>query len=104
MTDELSRRDWMKIVGAAGAGSMLATHSAAAGTAEAAAPATNAARAEILPLTSTSEVFVPPRGRAFNKFSFDFPEPSVAFDNLRFAFIRSEEHTSELQSRQYLVC
>jgi hypothetical protein len=87
MTDELSRRDWMKIVGAAGAGSVLATNSAAAGTAEAAAPATNAARAEILPLTSTSEVFVPPRGRAFNKFSFDFPEPSVAFDNLRFGFI-----------------
>ena len=77
----------MKIIGAAGAGSVLATNSAAAGTAEAAAPATNAARAEILPLTSTSEVFVPPRGRAFNKFSFDFPEPSVAFDNLRFGFI-----------------
>jgi len=87
MTDELSRRDWMKIVGAAGAGSVLATNSAAAGTAEAAAPATDAARADILPLTSTSEVFVPPRGRAFNKFSFDFPEPSVAFDNLRFGFI-----------------
>jgi hypothetical protein len=87
MTDELSRRDWMKIVGAAGAGSVLATNSAAAGTAEAAAPAANAARAEILPLSSTSEVFVPPRGRAFNKFSFDFPEPSVAFDNLRFGFI-----------------
>jgi hypothetical protein len=87
MADELSRRDWMKIVGAAGGGSVLATNSAAAGTAEAAAPAADAARAEILPLTSTSEVFVPPRGRAFNKFSFDFPEPSVAFDNLRFGFI-----------------
>ena len=87
MADELSRRDWMKIVGAAGAGSVLATNSAAAGTAAAAAPAADAARAEFIPLTSTSEVFVPPRGRAFNKFSFDFPEPSVAFDNLRFGFI-----------------
>src|SRR3712207_6862331 len=28
----------------------------------------------------------------------------VAFVRLRLAFGRSEEHTSELQSRQYLVC
>jgi len=41
----------------------------------------------ILPLTSTSEVFVPPRGRAFQKFSFDFPEPSVEFSGLRFGFL-----------------
>lgn len=41
----------------------------------------------IQPLTSTSEVFVPPRGRAFNKFSFSFPEPSVAFGGLRFGFL-----------------
>src|SRR4051812_49273513 len=41
---------------------------------------------EILPLTSTSEVFVPPRGRAFMKFSFDFPEPSVAVGDYRFGF------------------
>src|SRR3712207_6925261 len=25
-------------------------------------------------------------------------------DDLRFLYVRSEEHTSELQSRQYLVC
>ncbi|MFI5207290.1 MAG: hypothetical protein ACHQX4_04645 [Gemmatimonadales bacterium] len=43
-------------------------------------------RSPILPLTSTSEVFVPPRGRSFQSFSFDFPEPSVAFGGLRFAF------------------
>lgn len=72
----------MKLLGAAGAGSVLS------GRADAAPErARGAARADILPLTSTSEVFVPPRGRGFNKFSFDFPEPSVAFDNLRFAFI-----------------
>ena len=40
----------------------------------------------IVPLVSTSDVFVPPRGRSFDKFSFDFPEPSVAFGGLRFGF------------------
>jgi hypothetical protein len=81
MSDELSRRDWVKIVGAAGAGSVIASNASAA-------PAPDTAmRAEILALSSTSEVFVPPRGRGFNKFSFDFPEPSVAFDNLKFGFI-----------------
>src|SRR2546425_11883759 len=41
----------------------------------------------ILPLMSTSEVFVPPRGRAFQKFSFDFPEPSVEFNGMRFSVL-----------------
>jgi hypothetical protein len=49
-------------------------------------PLTNAAPGEILDLSSTSEVFVPPRGRGFMKFSFDFPEPSVAFGDYRFGF------------------
>lgn len=40
----------------------------------------------ILPLTNTTDVFVPPRGNSFFKFSFDFPEPSVAFENLQFSF------------------
>ncbi len=74
----------MKIVGAAGAGSVIAS-GAEAGTIRETASTTR--RAAILPLSSTSEVFVPPRGRGFNKFSFDFPEPSVEFDNLRFGFI-----------------
>jgi len=43
--------------------------------------------AGVLPLTSTSEVFVPPRGRAFQKFSFDFPEPSIEFRDMRFGFL-----------------
>ena len=34
--------------------------------------------AEVLPLTSTSDVRAP-RGDTFMKFSFDFPEPSIAF-------------------------
>jgi hypothetical protein len=33
---------------------------------------------EITQLSSTSEVFIPPRSRDFMKFSFDFPEPVVA--------------------------
>jgi hypothetical protein len=41
----------------------------------------------ILPLVSTSEVFIPGRGRGFQKFSFDFPEPSVEFAGLRFGFL-----------------
>ena len=80
MPDELSRREWMKIVGVASAGSVLAN------TANASLPE-SARGAEILSLTSTSEVFIPPRGRAFNKFSFDFPEPAVAYDGLRFSFL-----------------
>ena len=91
MSDSLSRRDWLALMGAAGAGSVLppvpaaVAPPAASGLAAGAAPATGTA-AEILPLTCNSDVFVPPRGRAFNKFSFDFPEPSVAFDGYRFGF------------------
>ena len=45
-------------------------------------------RAErVLPLTSTSEVHVPSRGRSFMKFSFDFPEPSVEIGGLRIGFL-----------------
>jgi hypothetical protein len=78
MSDSLSRRDWIKVVGAAGAGSVLVP--GVAGQLQAQGP-------RILPLSSTSEVFVPPRGRAFMKFSFDFPEPSVEFGNLRIGFL-----------------
>src|SRR5258707_8389614 len=39
------------------------------------------------------------RSDVFGKATFCLPETS-----LRFARTRSEEHTSELQSRQYLVC
>ncbi|MFI5280737.1 MAG: hypothetical protein ACHQU1_09590 [Gemmatimonadales bacterium] len=45
------------------------------------------AQGSIERLTSTSDVFIPPRGRSFNTFSFDFPEPSVAFEGLRFGFL-----------------
>jgi Domain of unknown function (DUF6259) len=78
MSDSLSRRDWIKVVGAAGAGSILVpgmtTHVHAQGT-------------PILPLTSTSEVFIPGRGQEFMKFSFDFPEPSVEVGGIRLGFL-----------------
>jgi hypothetical protein len=42
---------------------------------------------EITSLNSTSEVFIPPRGRGYMKFSFDFPEPVVSFGEHRFGFL-----------------
>jgi hypothetical protein len=92
MIDPLSRREWLKAVGAAGAGALLPPD-AAAGPPRASQP--------ILPLTSTSGVFVPPRGRAFQKFSFDFPEPSVEFAGLRFGFlVFSRENAYGLDASQ----
>jgi hypothetical protein len=41
----------------------------------------------VVPLSSTSEVHVPPRGRSFMKFSFDFPEPSVEIEGLKIGFL-----------------
>lgn len=75
MRDPISRRDWLMAMGAVGAGAMLPS------------PVPAPPSLPILPLTSTSEVFIPPRGRAFMKFSFDFPEPSVEFAGLRFGFL-----------------
>ena len=69
------RRTWLKEVGAAGAGMMIGS---------AAAPQAQSNGA-IVPRTSTSGVFTPPRGRGFMKFSFDFPEPSVAFQGFEFS-------------------
>jgi hypothetical protein len=95
MTDRMSRREVLKVMGAAGAGALLPGVAAPAlpdePPAATAAPAPVAevvpAGTDILPLTSTSEVFIPPRGRAFDKFSFDFPEPSFTCNGLRFGFI-----------------
>ena len=87
MNDPLSRRDWLKAMGAVGAGAMLPPS------------APRAASSPILPLTSTSEVLIPPRGRAFQKFSFDFPEPSVEFAGLRFGcLVFTRENTYGLDA------
>src|SRR5665213_1592747 len=71
VSDARTRREWLKDVGGAGAASLLAGAAGAAQT----TPAPQAVRqpnGTILPLTSTSDVFTPARGRSFQKFSFDF--------------------------------
>ena len=80
MSESLSRREAVKLLGAASAGALAP----AVPDALAADPSSTA---DILPLSSTSEVFVPPRGDGFMKFSFDFPEPSVEFGGYRFGAI-----------------
>jgi hypothetical protein len=96
MTDDMSRRDWMKIVGAASAGAVSARRTADAPE--------KTSRAEILQLNSTSEVYVPPRGRAFTKFSFDFPEPSVPYEGFRFGFlVFTRENAYALDQRKITV-
>ncbi len=92
MSDAISRRDLLKALGAAGASGMIpAAALGATGTGAAdptiLPPADRGAPVPILPLVSTSEVYIPPRGRGYDKFSFDFPEPSVPFAGLRFGFI-----------------
>jgi hypothetical protein len=91
MDSKLTRRELIKVA-AAGASGMALGHVtgwnqldevAASSTEAAAQSGTNTA---IIPLTSTSDVFIPPHGGGFLKFSFDFPEPSVEFAGLRFSF------------------
>src|SRR5664279_1471279 len=82
MADDVSRREWLRAVGAAGA-------AGAAGIIPSAEPLRAGAAPQgtpILPLVSTTDIFVPGRGRTFNSFSFDFPEPSVEFAGFRFGF------------------
>jgi hypothetical protein len=80
LPDERTRREWLKDLGAIGAGSLFAA------VAPVQSPVPAASNGTLLPLTSSSDVFIPPRGRAFQKFSFDFPEPAVAFEGFSFAF------------------
>lgn len=100
MKKRFSRRDLLKSGLAAGASSLVLS----AGDSLAATPGPSAERiphaqaassaqtppatpdGTILPLTSTSDVYIPPRGDSFFKFSFDFPEPSVAFTGMSFSF------------------
>jgi hypothetical protein len=96
MKHPLSRRDLLKSGLVAGASSLVLSGNDIAAVAETEARlATNASVTQtaaavpegtILPLTSTSGVYIPPRGASFFKFSFDFPEPSVAFEGMLFSF------------------
>ncbi len=111
MTEEFSRRDWIKTVGAAGAGALVPLASQTgtgpgtdglAGAAAAPVPApipvrTLHAPGDIVELYSTSDVFIPPRGNSYMKFSFDFPEPAVVFGEHRFSVLLfTEENTYTL--------
>ena len=98
MSDQVTRRDWVKTVGVVGAGMLVAPN---------AVPPVPAPRIErvrtvyapgdIVDLVSTSDVYTPARGRSFMRFSFDFPEPSVAFGDHRFGFlVFTEENTYAL--------
>ncbi len=86
MAKGITRRDLLKNVGAAGAGAVLGSVPGQGATSQEKASAPAGSSGRILPLTSTSEVIVPTRGRSFFKFSYDFPEPSVEFAGLRFSF------------------
>ncbi len=90
MEDKFSRREWMEALALAGATPAIAS-----------SVQSGASAPEILPLTCNSGVFIPPRGQSYLKFSFDFPEPSVAFDGLQFSFrIYTLENTYALDGSQ----
>jgi hypothetical protein len=89
MASKISRRELL--VGAAGASCvpLTAVPAQTVARADTGARANAAAAADsggLLPLTCTSEVIIPPLGRSFMKFSYDFPEPSVEFGGLRISF------------------
>ncbi len=99
MPDHRTRREWLKNVGAIGAGSLFAGASSNRPLGTAAQAPAAVANGTVLPLTSSSDVFSPPRGRAFQKFSFDFPEAAVAFDGLSFGFrVFTDENTYSLDA------
>lgn len=110
MSDELTRRDLMK--GAAAAVSYAALDGVTGVAAEAAPPGGAGAGARvgdppngtILPLNCTSGVILPPPGRSLQKFSFDFPEPSVVFQKLQIGFrVYTFENTYGLDQAQMRV-
>src|SRR6185437_6681713 len=89
---DISRRDWLKTMGVVSAGALVAPDALAsqstAGEARAPGAAVRSyADGEIVDLASTSDVYVPARGRSWQKFSFDNPEPSVSFGGYTFGFL-----------------
>jgi hypothetical protein len=97
MSESMSRRELLQAAGAAAALPM-------AGRAVRAPAHGPIADDRVLALTSSSDVFVPPRGNAFQKFSFDFPEPSVEFEGLRLGFrVFSRENAYGLSREQMRV-
>ncbi len=91
MSDRWSRRDWLKTLSAASASAFVPFSKMAAELVAPLKPTVSAAprysSGAIIDLHSTSDVFIPPRGDSWMKFSFDFPEPAVAFGGHRFSFL-----------------
>ena len=99
MSDSVSRREWLKTVGLVGAGALvtpdaLQLPASLAGKVAGKVAVTSSVDAalrhapgNIVDLVSTSDIFIPPKGNGFQKFSFDFPEPSVAFGDYTFGFL-----------------
>ena len=85
MTDKISRRELLKSTVAAGASSVV-LRKLDGGLPAKPDPVSAAADGEIVALTCNDGVYVPPRGKSFFKFGFDFPEPSVAFQGMLFSF------------------
>src|SRR5208283_4361341 len=83
MENKISRRELLK--GAAGASCLALAGIPALGE-DSGKNVPSRAVDRILPLTSTSEVIIPPTGAVFMKFSYDFPEPAVEFAGLRISF------------------
>jgi hypothetical protein len=79
----------LKTVGAAGAVAAAAAHLPGVTAAAATSPQATAALPDgtLVLISSTSDVFVPPRGRSFQRFSFDFPEPSLTFQGFRIGLL-----------------
>jgi len=104
MGDKISRRTLLKSV-VAGTGSLLpAADRAASVGGSFSAPGNPAKLDHILPLSSSSGVYIPPRGKSFTKFSFDFPEPSVEFAGLQFSFrVYTFENTYALDRERMTV-
>lgn len=95
MKKRISRRDLLKTGLAAGSSSLVLPSGkiravpplvALAATGQASATDIAAPDGTLVPLTSSSDVYLPPRGKSFFKFSFDFPEPSVSFQGMLFSF------------------
>jgi hypothetical protein len=107
MSDSLSRRDWLKTVGAVGVGAMAPIDGIPAVPEPVVAAAlpvtTHYAPGDIVELYSTSDVFIPPRGRSFMKFSFDFPEPAVVFGDQRFGFLIYTEENAYSLDRAHMT-
>ncbi len=91
MSDRWSRRDWLKTLSAASASAFMPLGKMAAELVTPLKASVSAAprysSGAIIDLHSTSDVFTPPRGDSWMKFSFDFPEPAVAFGGHRFSFL-----------------